>query len=75
MNADDQDIELVRKHFETALPPWRDLELQADLWPRMLRRLEEAPPRFGWFEMLLAGLIALAFAAFPQLIPVMLYHL
>jgi hypothetical protein len=55
MNAEDHEIDLIRKQLRTALPPCRDLELKTDLWPRMLRRLEEAPPRFGWFEVLLPG--------------------
>jgi hypothetical protein len=57
------------------LPPWDDLELKSDLWPRMLARLAERPARFGWFEAVLAGLVVLAFAAFPELVPVILYHL
>ena len=75
MNADDHELDFIRKQLRNALPPWRDLELKTDLWPRMLRRLEEPPVRFGWFEMLLATAIALVFAAFPELIPVVFYHL
>jgi hypothetical protein len=41
----------------------------------MLRRLEDAPVRFGWFEGLLAAAIVVVFAAFPELIPVLFYHL
>jgi hypothetical protein len=75
MNADDHELDFIRKQLKTAMPPWADVELESDLWPRMLRRLEETPVRFGWFEALLAALIALAFAVFPQLIPVVFYHL
>jgi hypothetical protein len=75
MNADDHELDFVRKQLRTALPQWPDAELKTDLWPWMLRRLEEAPVRFGWFETLLAALIALMFAAFPRLIPVVFYHL
>jgi hypothetical protein len=71
----DHELDFVRTQLRTALPPCPDVELTTDLWPRMLRRLEETPVRFGWFEALLAALIALAFAAFPQLIPVVFYHL
>jgi len=74
MNADDE-LDFVRKQLRTAMPPWSDAQLTTDLWPRMLRRLEEKPVRFGWFEALLAALIALAFVAFPELIPVVFYHL
>ena len=75
MNDDGHELDFIRKQLRTALPPWPDVELETDLWPRMLRRLEETPVRFGWFETLLAGLIALVFAVFPQLIPVVFYHL
>jgi hypothetical protein len=37
--------------------------------------MDEAPARFGWFESLLAGLIALTLAIFTDLVPLMLYHL
>jgi len=75
MNEDDSETEFVRRQLGNAIPPWRDLELKTDLWPRMLRRMDEAPARFGWFESLLAGLIALTFAIVTDLVPVMLYHL
>lgn len=75
MNADDHELDFIRKQLRTALPPFHDLELKTDLWPRMLRRLQETPVRFGWFETLLASLIAMVFAAFPKLIPVLFYHL
>ena len=75
MNADDRELDFIRKQLRAALPPWPDVELETDLWPRMLRRLEEAPVRFGWFETALAVLIVLVFAAFPELIPVVFYHL
>jgi hypothetical protein len=75
MSADDQDLDSIRKQLRSALPPCGDLELKTDLWPRMLRRLQEQPVRFGWFEALLAASIALVFVAFPDLIPVVFYHL
>ena len=75
MNSDDQDIDFIRKQLRSLPAPCPDLELRTDLWPRMLERLGEAPPRFGWFEVLLASLILVALAVFPQLIPVMLFNL
>lgn len=61
--------------LKAAVPRWRDAELKTDLWPRMLLRLEKAPPAFGWFEWALAGAIAVTFALFPELLPAMLYQL
>jgi hypothetical protein len=75
MNQSDPEMEFIRKQLQAALPPLHEADLRADLWPEMLRRLEDAPPRFGWFDAVLAGLIVLALAVFPQLIPVVLYHL
>lgn len=66
MNADHEEFV---KEATAALPRFRGAELTTDLWPRMLRRLGEAPPSFGWFEMLLAALVALVFAVYPELIP------
>ena len=75
MNYDDRELDFVRRRLRSALPPWQDAELAADLWPRMLQRLEEAPAGFGWFESVLVGLIALTLAIFPDLLPAMLFHL
>lgn len=72
---DDYNLDFVRKQLKTAMPPWRDLELKTDLWPRMLRRMDEQPARFGWFEAILATSIALVFAVFPELIPAVFYNL
>ena len=75
MSLDDPDAAFVRSQLKSALPPLNDAELTVDLWPRMLRRLEAAPVAFGWFETILAGLVAIAFMIFPELLPAMLYHL
>jgi len=75
MNDDDRELDLIRKQLRSALPPLSDSELKVDLWPRMLRRLEDSPAPFGWFESILVGLVALTLAVFPELLPAMLYHL
>jgi len=76
MNDDNRELEFVRKQLQSALPPWSDAAPRADLWPRMLHRMEqESPPVFGWFESILLALVVLTFAFFPELLPAMLYHL
>jgi hypothetical protein len=75
MNHDDRELEFIRQQLRSRLPPWNGPELQVDLWPRVLRRLEESPVTFGWFESILAGLAAVTFAIFPELLTAMLYHL
>ena len=77
MNTHDQDR--IQKLLREALPPMQAAELGRDLWPPMLRRLEQNPravlksvPLFDWA---LAGALV-AFAAFaPTTIPVLLYYL
>jgi len=71
----DDEIDLVARQLRSALPPWDDLEPRVDLWPRMLERLQHQPAPFGWFESALAALILLALAFFPELVPMILYHL
>jgi hypothetical protein len=75
MNHDDREIEFIRRQLRSALPPSNDAELNVDLWPQMLGRLEEAPVTFGWFESILAGLVVVTFAIRPDLLVAMLYHL
>ena len=74
MNGND-DFDFTHEQLRADLPPWQEPELKRDLWPRMLRRMEENPVRFGWAEWTAAGLIGLALAAFPEVIPMMLYNL
>ena len=75
MNHDDREIEFIRRQLRSALPLSNDAELKVDLWPRMLLRFEEAPVTFGWFEYALVGLLAIAFAIYPYLLPAILYQL
>ncbi len=56
--------------------PQPGVALSRDLWPQMLRRIDEASlaRRIPWFDWALIGaLVAFGFA-FPGLIPVLLYH-
>lgn len=76
----DQEIDRVRRLLRSALPPVLDEpERNRDLWPFMLRRLDEqvSPGAAGvpWFDWAL-GAALLAFAAIaPRSIPVILYYL
>lgn len=75
MNHDDRELEFIRKQLRSAVPASNDPELKVDLWPRMLRRLEEPSVTFGWFEAVLVGLVVISFAIYPDLLAAMLYHL
>ncbi len=51
-------------------------ELQHDLWPQMLRRLDEcSSAAVPWFDWALLALLVICILAFPHSIPVLLYHL
>ncbi len=53
-----------------------DAEPDRDLWPAMLRKLEERRKvRVPWFDWALAGGLAGLLAFFPAWIPVLLYYL
>ncbi|HXZ33405.1 MAG TPA: hypothetical protein VEH30_14085 [Terriglobales bacterium] len=66
--------ENFRKSLQQAMPPLQR-ELQRDLWPQMLRRLEQRAPSVPWFDWALAVLLVLGLLLSPNAIPVLLYHL
>ncbi len=74
MNAHDEDR--VVKLLREALPAIDgEPEPRRDLWPAVLKRLDEKPAMPPWFDWaLLGGLVGLA-ALFPSAIPVLLYYL
>jgi hypothetical protein len=61
--------------LKDALAPVQHTELQRDLWPQMLRRLDEQPLRVPWFDWVLAAAVAASLLFFPGAIPALLYHL
>jgi len=74
MNNREDDKEL-RALLKQALPPVQNTELQRDLWPQMLRRLDEHQFRVPWFDWVLAAGTVAALIFFPGAIPALLYHL
>jgi hypothetical protein len=55
--------------------PVQNAELQRDLWPQMLRRLDAQPLRVPWFDWALAAAVAAMLLLFPNAIPALLYQL
>jgi hypothetical protein len=63
-------------------------ELQRDLWPQMLRRLDERAaqrnwfaamvygslPAVPWFDWALLAVLVVSICVFPKSIPIWLYH-
>jgi hypothetical protein len=72
-----QGTEEVERLLQQALPRIEDdAGLDRDLWPAMLRRLEEhRKVRVPWFDWVLAGGLAAVLAVFPAWIPLLLYYL
>ncbi|PYT98895.1 MAG: hypothetical protein DMG38_13485 [Acidobacteria bacterium] len=62
---------LLQREF----PPLQNAELERDLWPQMLRRLDARPLRLPWFDWVLAAAVAAALLLFPNAIPALLYQL
>ena len=79
MNAEkERDIKQLRKLLQDAIPPVGDKSSCHDLWPQVLRRIEEPSSRVArvpWFDWALLGVTAAALLLFPALIPALLYHL
>ncbi len=71
-HLDEQELQAVLKR---EFPPFETAELQRDLWPQMLRRLDAQPPRVPWFDWALAAAVAAMLLLFPSVIPALLYQL
>ncbi len=71
----EENNEKIRKVLRRAIPPVADRQLKRDLWPQMLRRLEERPAQVPWFDWALVALLAIWFFFSPEVILVLLYHL
>ena len=73
------EFEDIRDKLRDALPSVEQLEngaeLCRDLWPDMLRRLEQSPVRVPWFDWALLAISGAAAIFFPALIPALVYHL
>jgi len=71
----EENNEKIREVLRRAIPPVTDRELKRDLWPQMLRRLEQRPAQVPWFDWALVALLAIWFLFSPEAIPILLYHL
>jgi hypothetical protein len=76
--TDKQKHEEIAALLKAAITPVKDTELRRDLWPQMLRKLDEQPSplnKIPWFDWALAGILGAALFFFPGTIPALLYHL
>ena len=64
----------IRDALQQSFPPI-NTELQRDLWPQVLRRLDTRPVHVPWYDWALAAFSAALFFVFPRLLLVFAYHL
>jgi hypothetical protein len=75
----EQDDRRIREALQQSLPAV-NTELQRDLWPEVLRKLDAQPALLPWYDVpwydwALIGLSAGVFLFFPQMILVFVYHI
>jgi hypothetical protein len=66
----------VRQLLKNAIRPVNKPELEHDLWPRMLKKLnEQATPRLSWFDWVLVAALVVSCVLFPGVLPGLFYNL
>jgi hypothetical protein len=77
MKYEENDKE-IKELLQQAIAPAKGAELRRDLWPQMLRKVDEQPAdvrNVPWFDWALAAILSAALLLFPGAIPALLYHL
>jgi hypothetical protein len=75
MKSESHEQEEIQGALKDAFPAV-DTELRRDLWPAMLRRLQERPAvTIPWYDWVLAGCSVVLLALFPKLAWLFAYHL
>ncbi|HKF20474.1 MAG TPA: hypothetical protein VKE93_02830 [Candidatus Angelobacter sp.] len=75
MKPEDREQEEVRAALQRTFPAG-ETELRRDLWPSMLRRLEEQPgPTVPWYDWVLAGGVLAVAVFFPKIALLFAFHL
>jgi hypothetical protein len=69
------EIDDLKKLLKDSLSPAGSLELQRDLWPTMLRRLDQPAFQVPWWDWTLLAAVTALLIFFPGMIPTLLYHL
>ncbi len=71
----DRNDEKFRELLRKAIAPVANSELKQDLWPHMLRKLDQQAIGVPWYDWALAALLAVWLYLFPGGILVLVYHL
>ncbi len=75
MNPENREDKDVRAALQNAFPA-AETGLRRDLWPAMLRRLEEPPaPAVPWYDWALAAGVMAMVVLFPKMALLFAYHL
>jgi hypothetical protein len=69
-----QNDDKIQKLLKQSIPP-TESELPRDLWPQMLKRLQQRSTVVPWFDWALLAALAVWLCIAPGNIPVLLYHL
>jgi hypothetical protein len=69
------EIDGLKKLLRDSLSPSQCLELQRDLWPAMLHRLDQRAFHVPWWDWTLLAAVTAMLFFFPGMIPALLYHL
>jgi hypothetical protein len=70
----ERDDRKTREVLRQAFPPV-DTELQRDLWPDVLRKLDVHPKAIPWYDWALLAVSTVVLLSFPRLVLVLAYHL
>ena len=58
-----------------AMPPLADAQVRRDLWPQMLRKLDQRDRRIPWFDWCLVAMLMIWLFLFPEAAAALLYQL
>jgi hypothetical protein len=67
--------EKLRELLKEAVPPAVELQVTNDLWPQMLRRLDQRDLRVSWIDWFLMGTLVILLWFFPEAAATLLYQL
>jgi hypothetical protein len=70
----EREMDELKRILKEAVPPVKQA-LRRDLWPSMVRRMDEGSVRVPWWDWVLLGVASLLILLFPRAIPALLYHL
>lgn len=76
MKPGKQDEEDIKRVLREAFPPLgHTAELRRDLWPVMMRRIEDQQANVPWYDWALAAAILALAVLFPKMALLFAYHL